>query len=302
MDGLAPDNDGAVFLRRACPPTGFEIHEGADCPPEDRSESISPENQQRIDDLRAEAGNDINAQIAAAQEITELINALNTHSDADICGMLQGVQYGAPVNDTATVDRATFLLETTCPGNLDYLTTEPPEVNATETVSATSLYGTLDLQDPESAVTTFVAAYEAEAFLPVFLILDLDAQRHVDSAVVGGQVGRVLTDAGIQTADYGDSELRVMAFVRLMEAAGGVENGRRLELEGPTTIVSSEPIEWGEPIDPPTDAQLVEATVGSDTYFFVLTQALSGRWRVAQVAADQADVDREANTPFLPSR
>ena len=300
LDGLEPDFDHGPILRIGCPETGVRTHPDAECPadtPGEPSEAVQAE----IDRLRSEAGNDINRQVASAQQITALLDA-DSISDARICGAMQGI---FPI-DLRTADttqlrsRAETLVESTCPGEVDHLLTPGPDMgDARERIDDRSVYGSLALGSPEDAVRSFVDAYANGAYLPAYLSLSPGAQGSIEGGVRNLELRRFLTDAGINVLDFAtDHAYPDMGFVEYMERAADAEGGHRLELTGPLQIGAIEEIDWTNSYGPVAPASRVDATVGDTDFTFVLVQSFSGRWRVAQIV--RAPDEPNPSGPVFP--
>lgn len=109
-------------------PSGVVAYVFATCPsvlaPDVDTIQLSEDDLQLIEELRKSAGDDINKQIAAAQQISNVVNKYSGDLDVALCGAMQGRRIGTTrvlASRSENKVRIAELIETTCPGNLDLL-------------------------------------------------------------------------------------------------------------------------------------------------------------------------------------
>jgi len=290
LDGLEPDLSGPPILRRTCPLSRVVTLEGVECPEAEREgfSDVAPEDvpadvQAEIDRLRAEAGTDINAQIAIAGQIAELLEPFDARmkrpTDAEICGAMQGVSDALvdweSVGDTR--DRADALLGTTCPGSIDRLFTYVGAVSTVERFPETSLYGGLPLNSPEASVNAFFESWANEAYLSAYLVLSPRAQSAMSSDGLLTEDGR---GAASLILDHG---FPVMWAVANLEETASIEGAHRLGSSDDVKIESTSSIAWLDNVGDPIEGRAVDVVVDGVPYTVAVTESPSGRWRVAQI-------------------
>lgn len=265
--------------------------------------------QAEIDRLTEEAGDDINKQLAAAEQIQNLVESIRSSSDEDVCAALQGnalVSAAAATPDL--LDRAETLLETTCPGDIDLLGAEFGEGDLSyesgNSLRPDTAYARLDLTSPEAGIVTLGELFRKDAFALMLQSMDVDAQRILARAVnnldADRFVNREIFDTwdGLGTGEHQDT--MTTFFLSLMTEARSTGNFL-IDLSGPVEVLDTRPTLWeAGGSDNPVNAQVVEATVASgETLHFLMIESPSGRWRMRQVATDPAALGDSANSDEL---
>ncbi len=306
IDGVDFNDSGRVFVDASCGANRVRVYDGAKCP---STESLDAGIQDEIDRITEAAGDDTNKQVAAAQQIQDLVNRARRDSDDGICAALQGnAVLSEVVVSNDTLAKAEVLLETTCPGSLALLT-EPADIPLSGRVLDTTRYGQLDLATPTASVDTFSDLFANEAFVLLFHALDREAQRRLADAAGSLDVSVIArpqvldTWPGLGSSEHIDTP--VILFSELWSEASATDQ-HLLDLSGPMTIVSTTSATFETPIEslePTIDVEIVEAvSPRGQTLFFAMVESPSGRWRVRQVAAnvDALGAPESADQVFIP--
>lgn len=245
------------------------------------------------DQLVAEAGDDIDRQIAAGRAIGKLSEERVVISTRQLCLLMQGhgVPWTGEAPDLSSIaQEAEELSESFCPGDPARALAGAPLVQLQTAPDDMVAYASLDLATPQSAVETLVDLTRAGEAFHFVLALDVDAQRQVYSDATSGRF-RWFSDASWQELVAVDEHAGF--------ALGLFDSVLRLGLEAEdlhidlTAVESlSEPTELGQ-FGQRTGAVIIEAEVPGhdDGVAFVLLQAPSGRWRVRQVASPPDAID-----------
>jgi len=160
-------------------------------------------------------------------------------------------------------------------------------------ITARTYYDSLALETPETAVESFISAYQKSDFQTVYLILSPRAQRtwqenyallnwpliiHVSSD--DPQVRMVLEETDIAKGEFEHSGETSYEFDEIMLAAQN-HDLLLVDLSGTTKIKGTEPARdtVGHPA---TDVSVSSSQYEGDLIFRTV-QAPSGRWRVYQV-------------------
>lgn len=306
IGGAEFDDSEHVFVDESCGPRRVVVYPGAECPSAEAGASGDQATiQAEIDSLTEEAGDDINKQLAAAQQIQNLVESIQSSSDEDVCAALQGnaiVSAAAATPDL--LQRAATLLETTCPGDIDLLGAELGEGDLSYESGSSqrpdTAYTRLDLTSPEAGVVTLGELFRNDAFALVLQSMDAEAQRILVRAVNNLNADRFVnrevfdTWDGIGTGEHQDTVATF--FLSLMTEARSTGNFL-LDLSGPVEVLDTTPMLWEtDGSDDPVEAHVVEATVGSgDTLHFLMLESPGGRWRMRQVATDPTAFSDSAN-------
>ena len=158
---------------------------------------------------------------------------------------------------------------------------------------ARTYYESLDLSSPRQAVAIFADAFQRNDFMTVWLVLDADAQFHLQQALNLLQFGQFLDTAAFpeyQTAletqvfpfQSWDSHDLWEFFDRLMLMADR-HDAFLINLGGRVSITGERP-SAGEYTDLIAEVEGIQGDVT-----FRMAQAPSGRWRVHQVIAPGGD-------------
>ncbi|OFW52919.1 MAG: hypothetical protein A2V75_09875 [Actinobacteria bacterium RBG_16_70_17] len=159
---------------------------------------------------------------------------------------------------------------------------------------ARTYYESLDLASPREAVATFADAFQRNDFMTVWLVLDADAQLHLQQDLNMAQWGQFFDTAAspeyrtaLETEVFPfqswDSHDSWEFFDRLMLMADG-HDAFLIDLSGQVNVTGESPSAgWGY-TDLTAEVEGIEGDV-----IFRMAQAPSGKWRVHQVIAPGGD-------------
>lgn len=292
VDAVEFVSDGTVFVDSTCGQQRVRVFDGAACP--STTATPSPELEAEVERIRAEAGNDTSKQIAAAQEIAELLEIATRYSDEDLCAGLQGNALGPLALQESEMDRANALLESTCPGTLENLEMDPP-VTQSPPIGERTIYAQLDLSTPESAVVTSQQLYANDAFSLLYFALDIDAQQHVlrsinnlNMAAIAQRELMELLPPILEGEHFPET---ATIFATIMQSA--VEQDLHyIDLGEPVVVDEVEVVEWIDREGEPLEGRLVSARLeaSDEARYFLMVESDSGRWRLRRVGSDSSVV------------
>ncbi len=169
--------------------------------------------------------------------------------------------------------------------------------------NARTYYESLDLHEPESAIDTFIDAFQREDFFTVFLILSPSAQFRTENNIAMLNYGELiqvesLDEAKEILADTPQYQIRLewehggavssYLFDSIMLAAKQ-HSAFLIDLSGEVSILRTEQLSDSSDDSKVNVISSVEGTEGN--VIFRMVQAPSGRWRVQQVIVPGGDED-----------